>query len=89
MTVRCKFTCVSKREYKQWGTPGTVYDYEFTAVTNDSSAENKSFWKLTPSGKLNVGVASDGTFTVGADYYLDITPTLAPAAATDNMFNTV
>lgn len=41
------------------------------------SEENKSFWKYTPSGKLemwmNEGVAAADLFAVGQEYYLDFT----------------
>jgi hypothetical protein len=79
--IRCKFTCISKRQFRGWGSNGDelMYDYEFSAVTNDKTPENKVFWKFTPSGKLNVSTVMDGTFEVSNDYYLDLTPCDKPA----------
>ena len=71
MTIRCKFTCISKREYKQYNNE-LAFDYEFNATMNDKSEENKTFWKYTPSGKLNVSTVNDSSFIVGKDYYLDL-----------------
>lgn len=58
----------------QWGSAGNApaYDYEFVAVTNDKTPENKMFWMFTPAGRLNVSTVKDGTFEVGKDYYLDL-----------------
>ncbi|MCE5247972.1 hypothetical protein LLG88_13755 [bacterium] len=83
MPVRCKFVCISKREYKDYSSPALVYDYEFNAVTGgqNSSEENKTFWKYTPSGKLNVSTVNDGSFVVGQEYYLDISPAVFPVPA--------
>lgn len=67
--VRCKFVCMSRREYKSGS--DIVYDYEFNAVYGDSP-ENKEFWKWTPTGKLNVSTVKDKTFEVGKEYYVDL-----------------
>lgn len=75
-TVRCKFICQSKREYRGWAGQGhdaPLYDYEFTAVTDGKSEENKMFFAFTPSGRLNVSTVTDGQFQVGKPYYLDLT----------------
>lgn len=69
--VRCKFTCGSKREFKQYNNE-FAYDYEFNAVVGNSE-ENKKFWKYTPSGKLNVVTVSNNQFEVGKEYFLDLT----------------
>lgn len=80
MTVRCKFTCISKREYKHWDrAKGNLYEYEFSAVTSGSE-ENAQFFEATPSGTLKVGTVKDGSFEVGQDYYLDLTPAAVAAA---------
>lgn len=72
MATRCKFTCVSRREFIGWaGDKKILFDYEFNVVTGDS-LENKKFWEWTPSGKLNVATVKDGTFEVGRSYYIDI-----------------
>lgn len=70
-TTRCKFTCVSKREFISYPNK-VVFDYEFNVVTGDS-LENNKFWEWTPSGKLSVTCVKDGTFEIGGDYYIDIT----------------
>lgn len=70
-TVRCKFLCVSKREYKSGA--DTLWDYTFNAVYGNSE-ENKVFWKFTPSGTLNVSCTQVDRFHVGTEYFLDIFP---------------
>jgi hypothetical protein len=74
VTTRCKFTCISKREYPNW-TPGqaNLYEYEFSAVTSGSD-ENKAFFAATPSGSLKVSTVKDGSFQVGQAYFLDLWP---------------
>lgn len=72
MNVRCKFRCVSKREYSSMGQK--LYDYQFSAVMGEGSDENKQFWKWTPSGTLNVSSVTDGQFVTDQEYYLDISP---------------
>lgn len=70
--TRCKFTCTSKREHKHWDrAKPNLYEYEFTAVTSGSN-ENSQFFAATPSGSLKVSTVLDGSFEVGADYYLDL-----------------
>lgn len=74
MSTRCKFVCISKTirgagEQEQ-------KSFEFTPVTGGSD-ENKSFWKWTPSGKLEFSCLNpDVEFEVGKEYYLDLTPVL-------------
>jgi len=81
MTVRCKFTCTSKREYQHWDrSKGSIYEYEFNAVTS-GSGENAAFFAATPSGSLKVGTVADGSFIVGQDYYLDLSPAAQPEPA--------
>ena len=69
MTVRAKFTCrVNEKDPH-----ADYYNLMFEAVT-DGSEENKSFWKYTPSGKLEMSIDNlDAVkqFEVGSDYYLD------------------
>lgn len=73
-TVRCKFKCLSKREFQDYANQAVCYDYKFCAVIGSANAsdENKKFWKYTPSGELNVTTVMDGTFEVGKEYYLDL-----------------
>jgi hypothetical protein len=47
-------------------------------VTGDSE-ENKSFWKYTPSGSLEMFVdipQAEQFFAAGQEYYIDFTPVL-------------
>lgn len=71
MTVRCKFKCVSKREYSSMSKK--LFDYQFTAVMNGSD-ENKAFWEWTPAGTLSVSSVTDGQFEIEQEYYLDLIP---------------
>lgn len=73
MNVRAKFYCSSmtmipggeKFQYIQ-------YNYKFSAVTSGSD-ENKSFWKYTPAGNIELSSIKDNLFEVGKEYYLDFT----------------
>jgi hypothetical protein len=70
MSVRAKFKCCSKTELI--GGSGRV---EFYAVTNGSD-ENKTFWKYTPSGKVEMQIDNPEAFKmfeVGKEYYVDFT----------------
>ena len=68
--MRCKFKLDSKTESQ------SGHSLSFTAVTGGSD-DNKAFFKWTPSGKLDVSIVNPEIaeqVTVGAEYYLDITP---------------
>lgn len=68
--VKAKFICISKEQNINGGR------VSLEPVTAGSD-ENKSFWKYTPSGKLEMYIDNDaafGEFHVGTEYYLDITP---------------
>lgn len=69
--VRCKFACISKREYRGWRNHSTLFEYEFTAVTGGSE-DNSKFFAATPSGVLKVSTVTDGSFEVGKEYFLDL-----------------
>lgn len=70
--VRCKFKCMSKREFEGWsGTKSPLYDYSFNVVTSGSD-ENKKFWEYTPSGTFNITSITDDQFKVGKEYYIDL-----------------
>lgn len=46
-----------------------------------TSEENKSFFKWTPSGQLDMGIVAPETaavFTPGAEFYVDFTPAVTP-----------
>lgn len=69
-SVRAKFVVDSITQHR--GGKSVV----LVPVTSGSD-ENKSFWKYTPSGKLemfmNEGVEAADAFAVGQEYYLDFT----------------
>lgn len=49
---------------------------KFTAVA-DGSAENKEFFRWTPSGQINIGTLNPAAwkqFELGREYYVDFTP---------------
>lgn len=71
--VRAKFRCVSVRvgegEHAQ-------AEIRLEPVTSGSD-ENKSFFKYTPSGRVELGVvnpAAAAQFQEGREYYVDFTP---------------
>lgn len=77
MTTRCKFYCSSVKKIANWEiqrnpeVPEFSYIAEFHAVTS-GSAENDSFFKYTPAGRLEVGLYKEDRFVPGKEYYLDI-----------------
>jgi len=75
MVVRAKFVVDSITQHRGGTTVILV------PVTNGSE-ENKTFWKYTPSGKLemwmNEGVEAAGMFTIGQEYYIDFSPAIEP-----------
>jgi len=67
MKTRCKFKCHSVTDY---GETKTVF---MNVVTNGPEAENKEFWKWTPSGDLELTFLNPKvSFVPGKEYYLDI-----------------
>lgn len=80
MQVRAKFVCQSIKKYKsssyvdgKW-VPGFNYEYEFTAVTGESTPENKAFFASTPNGRIQMSCVRDDLFVPGECYYLDFSP---------------
>lgn len=70
MTTRCKFICVSKTI--TGAGENQTNAFVFTPVTN-ASPEDKSFWKWTPSGKLEFACTNPSVdFEPGKTYYLDL-----------------
>lgn len=65
--VRAKFYVSAVTEYQGGGRK-----FELMPVTSGSE-ENKSFWKYTPSGKIEINVSNESvaTFEVGKEYYVD------------------
>jgi len=65
--TRAKFKCV---EVTQTTTGRRV---KLLTVTNDSP-ENKTFFKWTPSGTIDMGILNpEVDFEVGEDYFVDFT----------------
>jgi hypothetical protein len=62
-----------------------IYNYKFSAVTSGSD-ENKTFWKWTPSGGIELSSIRDELFEVGKEYYVDFSlfvPVPAPAMSVE------
>lgn len=70
MKVRCKFKCMSHREFLGWQGK-MLHEVKFTPVT-DGSEENKKFYDATPMGSLEIATIREMPFQLGKDYYLDI-----------------
>ena len=68
MTTRAKFTCQSITHFT--GGNRTVV---LTPV--NGADENKAFWEATPSGRIELGLATkcQAPFTPGKAYLIDIT----------------
>ncbi|HEY9657688.1 MAG TPA: hypothetical protein V6C65_04425 [Allocoleopsis sp.] len=72
MSVRAKFTCLSKEHDTSDPTHGSV---TLHAVVTGSE-ENKSFFNMTPNGIINLGILNPDAFAQfepGKDYYVDFT----------------
>uniref|UniRef100_A0A6H1ZPB2 Uncharacterized protein n=1 Tax=viral metagenome TaxID=1070528 RepID=A0A6H1ZPB2_9ZZZZ len=68
-TVRAKFKCDSVSPEFDGGSK----IIKFSAVT-EGSEENKSFWKYTPAGSLEMQIdnpPASSFFKLGKEYYLD------------------
>lgn len=72
MKVRAKFVVDSVTQQNGGGVK-----VELKPVTSGSE-ENKSFWKYTPSGKLEMwmtaGIPAADAFEPGQEFYIDFTP---------------
>lgn len=70
MSVRAKFVCQTNNRSEGQA------EITLSPVT-DGSEENKSFFKYTPGGQINLSVVNDSAsrqFEVGKHYYVDFTP---------------
>ena len=73
MSVRAKFKCESIVGNDQ---NANLKDIKLVAVI-DGSAENKAFFKWTPSGQISVSCVNpeaNKQFEIGKEYYVDFTP---------------
>lgn len=71
MSVRAKFKVVSIKRTQFMDGPGSVV--ELSPVVS-GSAENKEFYKWTPSGRIELGTINESAaeqFEIGKDYYVD------------------
>lgn len=69
-SVRAKFKCVQVTQNE------AGYRVRLEPVTGEN-AENKEFFKWTPSGQCEMGIINTETakqFIIGKEYYLDFTP---------------
>jgi hypothetical protein len=67
MDARAKFQC-SHATKDMYG-----WEYQFTAIYDNSTPEDQRFTKSTPSGKLTMRVDNPAvSFEPGKFYYLDI-----------------
>jgi hypothetical protein len=75
MTVRAKFYVSEKKTTAQnVGLP--TGDFIILSPVVSGSDENKSFYKWTPSGKIELGIVNPeaaAQFIVGSEYYIDFT----------------
>lgn len=70
MNVRAKFKVQSK------GEAGDTHQVRLVPVI-DGSDENKSFFKYTPGGSIDLQVVNAdtaGKFAIGSEFYVDFTP---------------
>lgn len=75
MSVRSKFYVSEKKTVAQ-GVGDPSGDYIVLSPVISGSDENKSFYKWTPSGKIELGVVNPNAasqFEVGKEYYIDFT----------------
>lgn len=76
MPVRAKFRCMSETN-KKWGPDDSQVSrsYEFMAVYDETTEEDRRFAKSTPSGNLTIQVDNPAvSFKPGQTFYLDFTP---------------
>jgi hypothetical protein len=67
MNTRCKFRC------NDVTVNGDSKSVKMSVVVNGPEAENKEFWKWTPSGFFEIACVNPAvTFVEGREYYLDI-----------------
>jgi hypothetical protein len=81
--MRCKFKLWSIGEPD----PDGLYNLHFQAVSTGSE-ENALYWKWTPNGELKIftvnAKAVEG-LTLGAEYYIDVTPCAPTEAKKDEL----
>lgn len=80
MITRCKFVCVSKREFLQAGQ--TVFEHQLNPVATELA--DRSLAPQWQSGSLTITTQGTSNLQVNEQYYLDITSSadvIAAAAA--------
>jgi hypothetical protein len=77
MAVRAKFYVVSLTKQKMWnGADGIGTVVKLNPVM-DGSAENREFYKYSPSGSIELGTVNESAavqFEISKEYYVDFTP---------------
>ena len=74
MSVKAKFTCISKTPTNGYYGPGENVTF-MAATAMGEHDENTSFFNSTPAGSLSlscVNPKANGEFEVGKEYYLII-----------------
>jgi hypothetical protein len=78
MNVRAKFYVNSVTQSKWGPDQDTMYTVKLSPVMGSSGPdENKTFWKYTPCGSVELGTINAGAgagFEIGKSYYLDFSP---------------
>lgn len=72
MSVRAKMRLQEVTEHE-----GGAKTFNFNAVYDDGTPENKRFSKFTPDGHLKMTVANADVldqFDIGKEYYIDFVP---------------
>ena len=79
MIARSKFELVSKKEFP--GNGNTGFEYEFRAVYDDGTPENKKFHQWTPNGKFEFYITNPEVIKMLETervFYLDLIPVTEP-----------
>lgn len=74
-TIRAKFNVVGVSEVEGGGSSINLH------AVSSGSAENEEFFKLTPSGSINLSIVSPETaafFEVGKEIFVDFTQVESP-----------
>jgi len=76
-SVRAKFRCMSIEFHETTGTGARSVKLQPVTGGQNTSEEDKAFWKYTPSGQLTMYIdnpPASELFEIGKAYYLDFTP---------------
>ena len=76
MQTRAKFYVVSLTKQKMWDSADGIGTVIKLSPVMDGSAENKEFYKFSPSGSIELGTVNESAasmFAIGKEYYVDFT----------------